>query len=103
MDRTPAYVVIHGRISLPLVTAEDIAKYVSGISYGEPSVRAVRVGEDHFVAIAEFDHPAQARTTLDRMGSFTYGASYALDKSVALGEFGAWAYHYSPPRRTIPA
>lgn len=98
-----AYVVVHGRKPhhLAEATEAELAQYVSGIAYGEPSVRAISVG-DHFVALAEFGHAAQARHTFNRMGSFSYGGCFSPDMKSAVGEFGAWSVHYAPPRRTTP-
>ena len=51
----------------------------------------------HFVALCEYpssEYPT-AHHTMERMGSFSYGASLAVDKAVSLREFGSWIYHYA--------
>jgi hypothetical protein len=89
----PTFVVIHGN-SYSDKAAHD---YVAGIVYGNPRVEAVTVGHK-FVAICEFsaEQATQARTTMERMGSFPHGACMAMDKAIALREFGSWIYHYAP-------
>jgi hypothetical protein len=93
MSDKPTFVVIHGLHT----SCKTVVDYVEHIVYGNPRIDAVKVGS-HFVALCEFA-PTQdtaAKYTFDRMGSFPHGASLSLDKSTALGEFGAWVYHYAP-------
>jgi hypothetical protein len=89
------YVVIHGNYT----SGMDPAEYVAEIVYGVPVVRAVVVENQHvrrFVALCEFENATNAKYTFERMGSFPYGATLTLDKAVAIREFGAWIYQYTP-------
>lgn len=99
-DTDPTYVVIHG---LAPHTNKELVDYVESIVYGIPSkittIKALR----HFVAIVEFpaDQFTWAKGTFERMGSFSFGGSFHLEKATAIAEFGAWCYHhaeiYVPP------
>ena len=89
-----AYIVIHG-VHTSCKTAVD---YVEYIVYGTPDkVTAVTVGS-HFVALVEYldDQSNAAKATVERMGSFSHGASLSYDKEIAIREFGAWTYHWAP-------
>ena len=91
-DRT-AYLVIHGSHHSDKTTVD----YVEHIVYGLPDkITAVDVGR-HFVALIEYiDQDTAASYSMQRMGSFPYGAQLMTDRLVAIREFGAWTYHYAP-------
>jgi hypothetical protein len=88
----PTFVVIHGQSH----SAKSAVDYVAHIVYGNPRIDAVTVGR-HFVAIVEFpaSQSTSAKYTFERMGSFPHGASFSMDKAIALQEFGSWVYHYA--------
>lgn len=89
------FVVLHGNMPH---SAKSLVDYVAHISYGNPRIDAVQVG-NHFAAILEYSEAqaVNARYTFDRMGSFSgIGAQYMLDPDVALREFGIWVRHDAP-------
>jgi len=90
---SPTFVVIHGNHT----STKSVVDYVAHIVYGNPRIEAVEVGS-HFVAICEFpaSQATWAKGTFERMGSFPHGACMAVDKAVALREFGTWVYHWAP-------
>jgi hypothetical protein len=89
----PTYLVIHGNHT----STKTAVDYVAHIVYGNPRIEAVTVGSK-FVALVEFpgSQGTQAQYTFERMGSFPHGACMAMDKAIALREFGSWIYHYAP-------
>lgn len=92
MADNAAFVIIHGNDwSLRDRDAND---YVAGIVYGAPKVTTV-VANGKFVALVEYSEEeySTARQTMERMGSFSYGASLMVDRLIALREFGTWLYH----------
>jgi hypothetical protein len=91
------YVIIIGNdFSLREKSATE---YVSGIVYGAPKVTAVKVSDGqrgHFVALCEYtNQDVYAHSTHDRMGSFSYGASFAPNEREAFTEFGKWVAYYA--------
>lgn len=94
LDSKRSYVVLHG--SLPH-TDKELIDYVAHIVYGNPRVEAVEVGKN-FVAILEYGEAqaTNAKYTFERMGSFSIGATLALDIDVALREFGVWVRYNAP-------
>lgn len=93
MPEGSVFVVIRGTHT----SAKSVVDYVAHIVYGNPRIEAVLVGS-HFVALCEWseDQLVAAKCTFDRMGSFPHGATFILDRVVALQEFGTWVYHYAP-------
>jgi len=93
----PAFVVIRGN-DWSLRDRKDGKtpnEYVAGIVYGAPKVTTVLTGS-HFVALCEYGEDANsAKYTFERMGSFSYGASFYLDTDIAFREFGVWVVHGS--------
>lgn len=89
------FVIIHGNDwSLRDQNPND---YVAKIVYGAPKVTTV-VADGHFVALVEYpsEDYGVAAATMERMSSFSYGASLMVDRLIALRELGTWLYHNAP-------
>jgi hypothetical protein len=96
------YVVIHGLAPSHLLgqgdeSDETLRQYVGGIVYGTPRrIFGTLLATGKFVALVEYDYGTPwAKATVERLGSFSYGGSYALDSTVAWESFGTWVGHYS--------
>jgi len=94
LNEKSGYVVLHGRMPH---TDKDLVDYVAHIVYGNPRIEAIEVGT-HFVALIEFSRAqdTNAQYTFERMGSFSFGASFTYEADVAFREFGIWVRYYAP-------
>jgi hypothetical protein len=97
MSDNAVFVIIHGNDwSLRDQEPND---YVAKIVYGSPKVTTV-VDSGKFVSLVEYSEEeySTARQTMERMGSFSYGASLMVDRLIALREFGTWLCHNAPTK-----
>lgn len=100
------FVVIHGYDTSIMSGARSVNDYVANIVYGNPKITGVAVGKPgKFVALCEFDgtQDTAARYTFERMGSFSHGAQFILDRRIALQEFGTWVEYNAESREAVTA
>src|SRR5262245_23785201 len=91
------YVIIHGRAPQSVMDDPSLREYVAKIIYGSPSrIYGVVLTNGNFVSLIVYDDDSVwAKGTFERMGSFAYGAVFAVDTDIAWREFGTWLGHYS--------
>jgi hypothetical protein len=101
MSDPNCFVIIHGNDWS--LRDKNPNEYVRHISYGDPTVTTV-VADGHFVALVEY--PSEdygiAVATMERMASFSYGASLMVDRLIALREMGTWLYHNAETAKPLP-